>query len=151
MLDTESFLKFVHPDDLEDFNLSVAESFKENTPLNIGHRIVRPDGTTRFVCERAEFYFDETGRPVKLIGTVQDITESKLAEKSLQENQAFFRSAFDHAAIGVALVSTTGCWMRVNNSLCDIVGYSEQELLATTSQAITHPDDLAPDLNYIRQ
>ena len=52
-------------------------------------------------------------------------------------------SAFDHAAIGMALVAPGGRWLKVNRALCGIVGYSEPEMLGLTYQAITHPDDLA--------
>ncbi len=60
----------------------------------------------------------------------------------LQESEERFRSAFDYAAIGMALVSQEGHWLQVNRSLCQIVGYSEEELLAMDFQAITHPEDL---------
>jgi diguanylate cyclase (GGDEF)-like protein/PAS domain S-box-containing protein len=60
----------------------------------------------------------------------------------LQESEERFRSAFDNAAIGMALVSQEGRWLQVNRSLCEIVGYSETELLAMDIQAITHPEDL---------
>lgn len=61
---------------------------------------------------------------------------------ALQESEERFRSAFDHAAIGMALVASDGRWLQVNRSLCEIVGYSEQELLATSFQPLTHPEDL---------
>lgn len=83
------------------------------------------------------------------IGLSVDITERKAVEQSLRESQELFRSAFDYAPIGMALVATAGQFLQVNRSLCEIVGYSEQELLATTFQAITHRDDLAADLGYV--
>ena len=52
-----------------------------------------------------------------------------------------FRSAFDYAAIGMALVSQKGRWLQVNHSLCQLLGYSDHELLKTDFQAITHPED----------
>ena len=68
--------------------------------------------------------------------------EQKRISEALRESEEHFRSAFDHAAVGMALVATDGRWLRVNNSLCKLVGYSEEEMLQMNVQAITHPDDL---------
>lgn len=81
----------------------------------------------------------------------QQISARQQAEEALGESEERFRSAFDNAAIGMALVAVDGRWLKVNHALCEIVGYCEQEMLATTFQAITHPDDLDADLNYVRQ
>jgi diguanylate cyclase (GGDEF)-like protein/PAS domain S-box-containing protein len=62
-----------------------------------------------------------------------------------------FRSAFDYAAIGMALVSTEGRWLQVNRSLCQILGYAEEELLLTDFLSVTHPDDLPTALSNIGQ
>src|SRR5205085_8768176 len=64
---------------------------------------------------------------------------------------ALFQSAFEFAAIGMALVSPEGKWLRVNRSVCKITGYNESELLERTFQDITHPDDLDQDLEYVRR
>jgi len=58
------------------------------------------------------------------------------AKEALRESEERFRSAFDHAAIGMALVGLDGRWLRVNPALCEILSYSKSELLATTYQAI---------------
>ena len=81
----------------------------------------------------------------------QDISDRKLAEAKLRESEARFHGAFDHAAIGMAIVSPQGHWLQVNPALCQMLGYSQSELLATTSHDITHPDDLEKDLCYVRQ
>lgn len=73
------------------------------------------------------------------------------AEEALRESREQFSSVFQDAAIGMALVGIDGQWLQVNRALCDIVGYTEQELLATNFQAITHPDDLDADLAYVKQ
>jgi len=73
------------------------------------------------------------------------LAQAEHAEKHaavLQESEERFRSAFDYAAIGMALVSQEGHWLQVNHSLCGIVGYSEAELLIMDIQSITHPEDL---------
>jgi len=82
---------------------------------------------------------------------VLDPTEHRRTENALFESQARFSCAFRDAAIGMALVGTDGHWLQVNPALCKLVGYTEQELLATTFQAITHPDDLDTDLAFVRQ
>ncbi len=64
---------------------------------------------------------------------------------------ALFQSAFEFAAVGMALVSPEGKWLRVNRSVCQITGYSEKELLQRTFQDITHPDDLELDLENVRK
>ncbi|MBL7479331.1 GGDEF domain-containing protein [Legionella bononiensis] len=69
----------------------------------------------------------------------------------LEESESRFRSAFNFAAIGMALLSLEGKWLKVNQSLCQIVGYTEEELLKIDFQTITHPDDLELDLNYVHQ
>jgi len=74
-----------------------------------------------------------------------------LSDPRLMESEERFRGAFEFAAIGMALVAPDGRWLRVNPSLCRIVGYTPEELLATTFQAITHPDDLETDIEFVRQ
>ena len=74
------------------------------------------------------------------------LTEQERIGKALRQTEEHFRNAFDYAAIGMALVSPQGAWLRVNRSLCELVGYSEKELLASSFQAVTHDEDVGNDL-----
>jgi diguanylate cyclase (GGDEF)-like protein/PAS domain S-box-containing protein len=74
------------------------------------------------------------------------LAEQERISKALRETEEHFRNAFDYAAIGMALVSPQGAWLRVNRSLCELVGYTERELLASNFQAVTHQDDVPNDL-----
>lgn len=67
----------------------------------------------------------------------------------LGASEARFRSIFDVASVGIALVAPDGGWISVNAALCDIVGYSEEELWGLTFQQITHPDDIALDVGLL--
>jgi diguanylate cyclase (GGDEF)-like protein/PAS domain S-box-containing protein len=78
-----------------------------------------------------------------------EAAEQHLAE--LQESEERFRSAFDYAAIGMALVSPEGRWLQVNRALSSIVGYTEEELLETDFQSISHQDDLGAVLSHIKE
>jgi PAS domain S-box-containing protein len=77
--------------------------------------------------------------------------ERKQAEEALRQSGERFRAAFEHSAIGMALVSPEGNWLKVNKWVCDIVGYTADELMAKTFQDITHTEDLDTDLAFVRQ
>jgi diguanylate cyclase (GGDEF)-like protein/PAS domain S-box-containing protein len=72
--------------------------------------------------------------------------EQMRISRALRESEEHFRSAFDHAAAGMALVGTDGHWRSVNRSLCNLLGYEEAELLQKSFQSIVHPDDLGESL-----
>jgi diguanylate cyclase (GGDEF)-like protein/PAS domain S-box-containing protein len=89
-----------------------------------------------------------------LRGAYQSATEARQFEQrveTLRESEELFRSAFDYAAIGMALVSAKGRWLQVNRSLSEILGYSTQELLTTNFQSVTHQDDLGSALANVKQ
>jgi diguanylate cyclase (GGDEF)-like protein/PAS domain S-box-containing protein len=69
----------------------------------------------------------------------------------IREAEEPFRLAFEHAPIGIALVSPEGAFMRVNHALADLLGYSQAELVTKTFQELTHPEDLDSDLEYVAQ
>lgn len=70
-------------------------------------------------------------------------------EEELRISVESFRGNFENAAVGMALLDEKGKWLRVNKRVCEIVGYTESELLQLTFQDITHPDDLDADLNLL--
>ena len=77
--------------------------------------------------------------------------ERKQVEEALRTSEQRFRATFNQAAVGIAQVGIDGQWLLVNQKLCDIVGYTREELLERSFQDITHPDDLDADLEYVRQ
>lgn len=77
----------------------------------------------------------------------RDITRRRRMEAALQTSEARFRSAFDGAATGMALVAPDNRYLRVNDAYCRIVGYSKEELLAMTFTSITHPEDIDTDVS----
>jgi len=79
----EFFLGIVHPDDRELVDRSVNEALHGRKPYLIDHRIVMSDSTIRIVHEAGEVFFDQYGKPVRMVGTIQDITEHKIAEERI--------------------------------------------------------------------
>ena len=72
-------------------------------------------------------------------------------EAALRKNEKLFRSTFEQAAIGIAHLDPAGHFLKVNQGFCYILGYSEAELLQKGFADVTDPEDLAPDLEYVRQ
>jgi diguanylate cyclase (GGDEF)-like protein/PAS domain S-box-containing protein len=95
----EGFIERVHPDDRTAVDSAVRRAQETGTPYTIDHRIVRPDGTVRVVLESADVLRDAQGRPERMIGTVQDITERKIAERVLQEKDAHLEYVAYHDAL----------------------------------------------------
>ncbi|MDX9707431.1 MAG: PAS domain S-box protein, partial [Azospira sp.] len=79
------------------------------------------------------------------------IRERQRTDAQLQASEARFEATFEQAAVGIALVAPDGHWLRVNGKLCDIVGYTPDELMGMSFQDITHPDDLDTDLDYVHR
>jgi PAS domain S-box-containing protein len=92
----EAFLDSVHPDDREFVKRAVHEALFESKPYSIDHRIILPDGTIRIVHEQAEITFNEAGKPIRMIGTVQDLTDSKKAEDELKKSYEQLRELSAH-------------------------------------------------------
>ena len=85
------------------------------------------------------------------MGTITDVSKLKEMEQSLKESVQRFQATFAQAAVGIAHVATNGTFLRINDKLCQIVGYSREELLSKTFQDITHPDDLDADLSLLNK
>jgi PAS domain S-box-containing protein len=77
--------------------------------------------------------------------------ESHKKIETLRDSGARFRATFENAAVGIARVAPDGCWLEVNQRLCDIVGYTREELMTKTFGDITHPDDLESNWNQARR
>ncbi len=81
----------------------------------------------------------------------KEIAERRRVEDALRLSEERFRGAFDYAPIGMALTGPDGCWLKVNRAVCEMLGYSEQELIGSSFQSVTHPDDLDASVEALRQ
>lgn len=95
--------------------------------------------------------FDQDGKLAGAVVAMHNINHRLTAEKKLRISEQTFRGSFEHAAIGMAILNISGEWLSVNKSLCNIIGYNEEELRKLTFQDITHPDDLNTDLSLLNE
>ncbi|MCK4951291.1 MAG: PAS domain S-box protein [Gammaproteobacteria bacterium] len=149
----DAFLEYIHPDDkqavIEAVNTCVGD---RDVKYKIEHRIIRSSGEERIVMEQGKVYWSEdNNQPVRMIGTVHDITERKRTEAALIYEEGRLRATFDQAAVGIAHVELDGTLKKVNQEFADITGYSIFELEKLTFQDITHADDLEADMDNVKR
>ncbi len=142
----EELLQQIHPDDKEKFTQVVQKAVTEGTAYDIDHRIYFPSGEIRHVNAKGQTVKNEFGQVVRMFGTAMDINHRKKSETALQESEQRFRAVFEQAAIGIVKVWPDGQFLKANQGFCNIVGYSELELKAQNIEHISHPEDVASDV-----
>ena len=146
-----------HPSQSEPLG-NVAEEYRGAVQQRI--REVFEKGSTHAEVEMlgpgdATFYYQFNAHRVQvegkpyMIGVGIDISERKRAEEELRLSEARFASAFEYAPIGMGLVAPDGRFIKVNRALCDMLGYTPEELRTKSVQEITHPDDWESDLSQV--
>jgi PAS domain S-box-containing protein len=146
-----SIIDFIAPGDRERAISNFAGMFTGERPGPGEYLGLRVDGSTFDVEVNGEFIRDDAGVPASMVFITRDTTLRKRAEKELTESQQRFQGAFENSPMGMALVSTEGKWLRVNETLCSIVGYNEKELLERSFEDLTHPDYLLNDVGYLNR
>ena len=145
--------------DREIFPTNVAQALEINDrlvidskqPLTTEERVYHADGRLHEYLSFKFPVFDDCDRVVSIVGIAKDITEDRQIKAALRISENKFSNTFEQAAVGMAHVAPDGRLLKVNQKICEILGYSQQELLQKTFQDITHPQDLQLDLNYVRQ
>lgn len=97
----EAFLDAIHPEDLEAVNAAYTRSLETRAPYETTHRLRMADGRIKHVIERCELEFDAGGKPLKSVGTVQDITERKLADEALAESHRLLKAIIDTSPVRI--------------------------------------------------
>jgi two-component system cell cycle sensor histidine kinase/response regulator CckA len=121
----------------------------EPVPVEFEYDILRKDGLTKTLLASSQHY-TLSGKTYSQT-TFQDITERKRAEEELRESEERFRLAFENANTGVCLVDLEGNLTRVNNKMCEIFGYTKEELERMTVNNIAHPEDIDVSPAFIQK
>jgi PAS domain S-box-containing protein len=124
----EAFLQSVHPDDRAMVNEAVEKALYEKAPYSITHRIVLPDGEERVVHEQAEVVFNASGTPVRMSGTVQDVTEQKRVQATLQK----LSRVVEQSPTMIMITDTNGRIEYVNPKFTEMSGYTPEEAVGRT-------------------
>ncbi|OCB72816.1 PAS domain S-box protein [Flavobacterium glycines] len=148
-MDAEVCENFVHPEDRN----ATFESFDEAIANQKGmwayeYRYLKADGTYAHVNDKAIIIRDKKGQAIRVIGAMKDITKEKELTNKLKESEQIFKSAFKNSAAGMALVNVDGFYTEVNERLCEMFGYTPEEMKLFRFQDITYVKDLKIDLDF---
>lgn len=145
-----SIMEFVHPDSVPvvvDRIRDVLKSGEGGGPLEV--RFVSLNGTV-IPAEIVSVPIIFEGQQA-FLGLIRDISKRAEMERALRESEEKFGNAFRHSPHGMAFVSPDGHWLKANRALCEMLGYSEEELLQRRFADITHPQDVSTDVDQLRR
>ena len=138
----EAFSQRVHPDDAPGIDAEVRRCMAAREPYAREFRVIWPDGSVHWIAGRGEFTYDGEGRPVRMRGVVLDMTAQKQAETALRSSEEHFRTIFEQATDGILVSDIKGHLLDANSAICQMLGYSRDELLKMTNADIVVPDEV---------
>jgi PAS domain S-box-containing protein len=133
---TQAMSRYVHPDDREALRIAREAAIASGQSLEIDHRVVTITGAIRWVHTRADIVRDADGRPIRMVGTLQDITSRRELEEALRQSQKL--EAIGRLAGGIS--------HDLNNALTIIIGYAELAI-----SALEESDSVRGDVEQIRR
>jgi PAS domain S-box-containing protein len=142
----EEWFSMIHPEDREDVKAYWEDCLSTKKPYDKIHRIVLHNGKVKTLHRKGELIFDDAGRPLRAIGTTQDITEQHRIQKELKDNQIFINKITDATpSIITSYNVNTGQYVFVNAGIKKLLGYDKEDVMREGVNFflnILHPDDL---------
>lgn len=147
----ETFFDHLHNDDRPGIKAAIEKTILDGSPYDVRYRIFLDSGEMRHIAAHGQLIYNDRNEPERLVGVCVDRTREQQHEDALAASEERYRATFEQAPMGIAHVGPDGSWLRVNRGLCDIVGYTAEELKALRFQDITHPEDLDADVELAQK
>lgn len=144
---SKPYIEFVHPDDRQRTIAAAKDLTLDEKVIAFENRYLCSDGSYKWISWNAFPLLEKK----MIFAVARDVSLRKIAEESLKDSEERFRATFEQAAVGIAHVGLDGRWINVNQKLCDIMGYTREELLNRTERDISYPEDLDADVAYIKK
>jgi len=137
----ETFLNLVHPQDRTELLRVAEQAWHGAAPYSLEHRIVLPDGSLRWVREQAEVQREPGGRPLRMVGVVQDITDRKQAEDGLRENEEKYRELVENLNDVVFASDAEGRITYVSSLIQHVTGHVPGEVVGHRFREFIHAEN----------
>jgi len=148
--DVSIWANLIHPEDRPKVLRAYQDLTTAGQGYEIEYRITSREGGTIWIHDKGTVRQRENGQ-LLLQGVMYDITERKQVETALRESEARFRGYFELPLVGFGISSPTTQWLDANLALCDMLGYTKEELMQTTWKEITYPDDIPANTEKFNQ
>ncbi len=148
--DPDLWVKLLHPEDRERVLAEANHARTIGEPFDEEYRLVARDDRIVWVHDKAVRVEVGGGAEVVWQGILLDITERKRAEEELSRSEEIFRRTFESAGVGIAHVTPGGRWLRVNDKLCEISGYSREEILGMSFLELTPKEDRQVSMDRVQ-
>jgi PAS domain S-box-containing protein len=145
------WVNHIHPDDRKRAVAICMEATTKGEDHQFDYRALAADGHIVWLRDIVRVVKDGAGRPLRLRGVMVDVTEREQRECMLRESEERFRKVFEEGPLGMSIVSLDHRFVRVNETLCSLLGYSTEELAALTFSEITHPEDIGKEVELTQQ
>jgi len=145
----ETFFRAVHPDDREKIREAVQRAIQTGVAYSIEHRVIRPDGREIVVHERSDIVSDAAGRPVKMVGTIQDVTDQRAAERKRDEFRALLEATSEASPDGILVTDAEGHYLFWNRRFKEMWDLSEAYLEWRREAGLGPGADVSPFTDQI--
>ncbi len=132
----ESFLQAIHPDDRDAVNAAYQNSLISKQPYQISHRLLMKSGEIKYVVENCQTDYDDQGRPVRSVGTVQDVTAQVLAQQEAERNRELLQAIIDATPDRIYAKDKGGRFLLVNRAFAHAYGHSPQEMVGMCAEDV---------------
>ena len=132
----EKFISYVHPNDRKQLEDNIETAILNNLPVDFIHRILLPDNIIKYVHEQAKIYKDENNKPIRMVGTIQDISSEVIIKNELEDSEEKFRIMSEKTNTAIFIFKEN--FIYANEAMENVTGYSKEEL------ELIHPTFIIP-------
>jgi diguanylate cyclase (GGDEF)-like protein/PAS domain S-box-containing protein len=138
----QGFIDILHPDDMQSVDEALKNSVSNGVPYDIGYRCILPNGKLIYAHAYGQVDYDNAGEPFRMLGTVMDVSETKLAEEALRSSEERYRALFDDNPTMIFTLDLDGTIISLNRFGIQQLGYPEAQLVGSHIEKIFYGQDI---------